>query len=61
MAYSVLVDFDGTIALEDTTDLVLERFADPQWRKNLLKFARDRGSLYRYDALDSFLFPPDPN
>jgi 2-hydroxy-3-keto-5-methylthiopentenyl-1-phosphate phosphatase len=32
MAYSVLVDFDGTIALEDTTDLVLERFAVPQWR-----------------------------
>jgi 2,3-diketo-5-methylthio-1-phosphopentane phosphatase len=32
MVYSVLVDFDGTIALEDTTDLVLEHFADPQWR-----------------------------
>ena len=33
MVPSVLVDFDGTIALEDTTDLVLERFADPLWRK----------------------------
>jgi len=32
MVPSVLVDFDGTIALEDTTDLVLERFADPLWR-----------------------------
>jgi 2-hydroxy-3-keto-5-methylthiopentenyl-1-phosphate phosphatase len=27
----VLVDFDGTIALTDTTDLLLERFAQPQW------------------------------
>jgi 2-hydroxy-3-keto-5-methylthiopentenyl-1-phosphate phosphatase len=32
MGLSVLVDFDGTIALEDTTDLILERFADPSWR-----------------------------
>lgn len=32
MVYSVLVDFDGTVALDDTTDLVLERFADPLWR-----------------------------
>ncbi len=28
----MFVDFDGTIALEDTTDVILERFADPQWR-----------------------------
>jgi len=28
----VFVDFDGTIALEDTTDVILERFADPVWR-----------------------------
>ncbi len=27
----VLVDFDGTIATVDTTDLLLERFADPRW------------------------------
>lgn len=33
MVSSVLIDFDGTIALEDTTDLVLERFADPRWRQ----------------------------
>jgi len=26
------VDFDGTIALEDVTDVILERFAAPQWR-----------------------------
>lgn len=31
MGFSVLVDFDGTVALEDTTDLMLERFADPLW------------------------------
>jgi 2-hydroxy-3-keto-5-methylthiopentenyl-1-phosphate phosphatase len=28
----MFVDFDGTIALDDTTDLILERFADPAWR-----------------------------
>jgi 2,3-diketo-5-methylthio-1-phosphopentane phosphatase len=33
MVSSVLIDFDGTITLEDTTDLVLERFADPRWRQ----------------------------
>ncbi len=27
----VFVDFDGTIVTEDTTDLLLERFADPSW------------------------------
>jgi 2,3-diketo-5-methylthio-1-phosphopentane phosphatase len=27
----VLVDFDGTIAAVDTTDALLERFADPKW------------------------------
>ena len=29
----VFVDFDGTISLEDTTDVILERFADPEWQK----------------------------
>ena len=28
----IFVDFDGTISLEDTTDVVLERFALPEWR-----------------------------
>jgi 2-hydroxy-3-keto-5-methylthiopentenyl-1-phosphate phosphatase len=28
----VLVDFDGTIAPDDPTDRLLERFAEPQWR-----------------------------
>jgi len=32
MLPSVLVDFDGTVVLEDTTDLILEHFADPSWR-----------------------------
>ncbi len=30
---TVLVDFDGTIATRDTTDLLLERFADPSWQE----------------------------
>jgi 2,3-diketo-5-methylthio-1-phosphopentane phosphatase len=29
----VFVDFDGTIATVDTTDLLLERFAHPRWRE----------------------------
>ena len=29
----VLVDFDGTIAPDDPTDRLLERFADPVWRE----------------------------
>jgi 2-hydroxy-3-keto-5-methylthiopentenyl-1-phosphate phosphatase len=28
----VLVDFDGTVAPDDPTDCLLERFADPAWR-----------------------------
>lgn len=32
MQVEVFVDFDGTIAVEDTTDLLLERFADARWR-----------------------------
>lgn len=33
MRCHLLVDFDGTIAQEDTTDLLLERFADPSWHE----------------------------
>ena len=33
MKCRVLVDFDGTIASVDTTDLLLERFAAPAWRQ----------------------------
>lgn len=31
-APQIFVDFDGTITLEDTTDLILERFAAPAWK-----------------------------
>jgi HAD superfamily phosphoserine phosphatase-like hydrolase len=30
--YRVLLDFDGTVAPDDPTDRLLERFADPAWR-----------------------------
>ena len=33
MKCHVLVDFDGTIATVDTTDLLLEQFADPSWQE----------------------------
>jgi 2-hydroxy-3-keto-5-methylthiopentenyl-1-phosphate phosphatase len=33
MPGQILLDFDGTIAIEDTTDCLLERFAEPQWRE----------------------------
>ncbi|MBV9568966.1 MAG: HAD-IB family phosphatase, partial [Hyphomicrobiales bacterium] len=32
MLGQILLDFDGTIAIEDTTDCLLERFASPAWR-----------------------------
>jgi 2-hydroxy-3-keto-5-methylthiopentenyl-1-phosphate phosphatase len=32
MTVLVLVDFDGTIVRQDVTDLILERFALPEWR-----------------------------
>jgi len=32
VAREVLVDFDGTIACDDPTDRLFERFADPFWR-----------------------------
>lgn len=31
LSCQVYLDFDGTIAPVDTTDLILERFADPSW------------------------------
>lgn len=31
--WSILCDFDGTIALRDVTDLLLERFARPGWEE----------------------------
>ena len=31
MPASVICDFDGTITLKDSTDLLLDRFADPAW------------------------------
>ncbi|MEI8348166.1 MAG: MtnX-like HAD-IB family phosphatase [Pseudomonadota bacterium] len=30
--YVVFCDFDGTITLEDTTDQLLEQYADPRWK-----------------------------
>lgn len=31
MPLHLFIDFDGTISEEDTTDLLLQRFADPEW------------------------------
>ncbi len=31
--WNILCDFDGTIAVEDVTDSLLERFAHPDWQK----------------------------
>ena len=32
-SWRVLVDFDGTVAPDDPTDRLLERFANPEWRE----------------------------
>jgi hypothetical protein len=34
-------------------------FSNLQWRKKLLAFTRDRGTLYQHDAIDYFVFPRD--
>ena len=31
--FSIFCDFDGTISLQDVTDLLLERLADPEWHQ----------------------------
>ncbi|MBY0430257.1 MAG: MtnX-like HAD-IB family phosphatase [Rhodospirillales bacterium] len=33
MSWQIICDFDGTITLEDVTDNVLARFADPAWEE----------------------------
>lgn len=33
MSWQIIVDFDGTVTKKDTTDLLLSRFALPQWRE----------------------------
>ena len=33
MDLDITIDFDGTVTLGDTTDLILERFAAPKWRE----------------------------
>jgi 2-hydroxy-3-keto-5-methylthiopentenyl-1-phosphate phosphatase len=46
MKCHVFVDFDGTISPLDTTDLLLDRFADPLWRKIEAEWVTGRiGSL----------------
>lgn len=32
MDWQLIVDFDGTVSLEDTTDLILQKFAEPAWQ-----------------------------
>ncbi|POR45246.1 hypothetical protein CYD53_13818, partial [Bosea psychrotolerans] len=33
MEWQAIVDFDGTISCQDTTDQILERFAAPSWQE----------------------------
>ncbi|HLL28506.1 MAG TPA: HAD-IB family phosphatase [Xanthobacteraceae bacterium] len=33
MNLDISIDFDGTVTLADTTDFMLERFADPKWHE----------------------------
>jgi hypothetical protein len=34
-------------------------FSNPEWREKLLTYAHQRGTLYRKDAIDYFVFPRD--
>ena len=42
MDLQVIVDFDATITLEDSTDQLLQRFADPAWTKIEADWAEGR-------------------
>src|SRR5471030_1117060 len=33
MKIDITIDFDGTVTLRDVTQLMLERFADPEWHE----------------------------
>lgn len=50
MTWSVFCDFDGTVALDDVTDRLLERFAADAWRD--LESAWVRGEIGSCDCLD---------
>jgi 2,3-diketo-5-methylthio-1-phosphopentane phosphatase len=45
----VLVDFDGSVAPNDPTDRLLERFADPSWRD--IEAAWQRGDISSRDCM----------
>ena len=47
--WRVLVDFDGTIAPDDPTDRLLERFADPAWLE--VEAAWQRGEVSSRECL----------
>lgn len=40
--WTIICDFDGTIATDDVTDLLLERFASAQWREVELEWQAGR-------------------
>lgn len=46
---SLFIDFDGTISREDTTDLILQRFADPGWET--VEDAWARGEIGSRDCM----------
>src|SRR6185295_4149584 len=49
--WQVLVDFDGTVAPDDPTDRLLERFADPLWR--VLEKAWQSGQISSRECMQS--------
>ncbi len=49
VAGHIFVDFDGTIAIDDTTLLLLERFAGPSWR--LIEERWEAGEIGSRDCL----------
>lgn len=49
MTCQFLIDFDGTIALQDTTDFILERFAAPEWLS--VEAAWQRGEIDSHTCL----------
>ncbi len=72
---SIVVDFDGTISIDDVSDGLFEAFAEPGWKEIDLEFERGdigskecierqvallRGSLEELEAFAVDRFPVDP-
>jgi 2,3-diketo-5-methylthio-1-phosphopentane phosphatase len=61
MKVDITIDFDGTVTLGDTTDRMLERFADPKWREVEAEWVAGRIGSRECLARQAALFSATPD